>query len=47
MLENVMFNMKERERALEIAREQVKDLWAYAQSVVRVEVTLFSNSSIT
>lgn len=34
----VWINMKERERSLNLVRSQVEDLWAYAQSLVRVEV---------
>ncbi|XP_043285792.1 LOW QUALITY PROTEIN: uncharacterized protein [Venturia canescens] len=33
----VWINMKERERTLSLVRSQVQDLWAYAQSLVRVE----------
>ncbi|XP_071873648.1 uncharacterized protein [Bombus fervidus] len=34
---NVWNNMKEKERMLEIVREQVEDLWSYAQSLIRTE----------
>ncbi|KAK9296352.1 hypothetical protein QLX08_009670 [Tetragonisca angustula] len=35
--QNVWSNMKERERMLAFAREQVEDLWSFAQSLVRTE----------
>lgn len=35
----VLRNMKIREQMLSIVRCQVEDLWAYAQSLVRVEVS--------
>ena len=38
MANEVWINMKERERTLNIVRGQVEELWAYAQSLVRVEV---------
>ena len=38
MAHEVWINMKERERTLKIAREQVEDIWAFAQSLVRVQV---------
>lgn len=37
---NVWNNMKEKERMLEIVREQVEDLWSYAQSLIRTEVSV-------
>lgn len=37
--QNVWNNMKERERMLAIVREQVEDLWSFAQSLVRTEVS--------
>ena len=37
--QNVWSNMKERERMLAFAREQVEDLWSFAQSLVRTEVS--------
>lgn len=36
----VLSNMKIREQMLSTVRCQVKDLWAYAQSLVRVEVSI-------
>jgi len=35
----ILHNMKIREKMLHTVRCQVKDLWAYAQSLVRVEVS--------
>jgi len=35
----VLYNMKIREQMLQTARSQVEDLWAYAQSLVRIEVS--------
>lgn len=40
---NVWNNMKEKERMLEIVREQVEDLWSYAQSLIRTEVSVKVN----
>ncbi|XP_024947549.1 uncharacterized protein LOC107274516 [Cephus cinctus] len=37
MAQDVWVNMRERERTLKNVRSQVDDLWAYAQSLVRVE----------
>lgn len=39
---DVVKNMKERERTLIIARERVADLWEYAKSLVRIEVSVLS-----
>ena len=47
MAHEVWINMKERERTLKIAREQVDDIWAYAQSLVRVQVQIIFNMYIT
>ena len=32
-------NMKERERALTVVRGQVEDLWSFARSLIRTEVS--------
>lgn len=37
--QNVWSNMKERERMLTFVRGQVEDLWSYAQSLIRTEVS--------
>lgn len=42
MTTDVLKNMKERERTLIITRERVADLWEYAKSLVRIEVTIRS-----
>lgn len=39
MSQVVLRNMKIREQMLNTVQCQVKDLWAYAQSLVRVEVS--------
>lgn len=39
MTRAVLRNMKVREQMLSTVRYQVEDLWAYAQSLVRIEVS--------
>lgn len=38
LAKDVWFNMKEREKTLKIARNEVEKLWANCRSLVRVEV---------
>lgn len=40
----VLYNMKIREQMLNTVQCQVKDLWAYAQSLVRVEVSNYKSN---
>lgn len=37
--QNVWTNMKERDRMLAFVREQVEDLWSFARSLIRTEVS--------
>lgn len=39
MADEVWINMKERERSLEVMRRRCNDIWEYAKSLVRTEVS--------